>query len=104
MNCGYGFQRAAAFWAVPPGRLSTARENHICGAVHSACPWFVHGSDGGSSASVRGDTLTDPPYRLPAQTDSMLDELRKSALEYHRAPVAGKVEVTATKSLLTQRD
>ena len=34
----------------------------------------------------------------------MLDDLQKSALEYHRRPVPGKVEVTATKSLLTQRD
>ncbi len=34
----------------------------------------------------------------------MLDDLRKSALEYHRLPVPGKVEITATKSLITQRD
>src|SRR6188508_229085 len=34
----------------------------------------------------------------------MLDDLRKSALDYHRQPVAGKIEVTATKSLITQRD
>jgi len=34
----------------------------------------------------------------------MLDDLRKSALEYHRSPVPGKIEVTATKSLLTQHD
>src|SRR5205085_525331 len=34
----------------------------------------------------------------------MLDDLKKSALEYHRLPVAGKIEVAATKSLLTQRD
>src|SRR3954468_13274845 len=34
----------------------------------------------------------------------MLDDLRKSALDYHRHPVAGKIEVTATKSLITQRD
>src|SRR3954453_12950678 len=34
----------------------------------------------------------------------MLDDLKKNALDYHRAPVAGKIEVTATKSLLTQRD
>jgi len=34
----------------------------------------------------------------------MLEDLRKSALEYHRSPVAGKIEVTATKSLLTQHD
>src|SRR5438128_2367669 len=34
----------------------------------------------------------------------MLDDLRKAALDYHRFPVAGKIEVTATKSLLTQRD
>ena len=34
----------------------------------------------------------------------MLDDLRKAALEYHRLPVPGKVEVTATKSLITQHD
>src|SRR5258708_37507347 len=34
----------------------------------------------------------------------MLDDLRKAALDYHRDPVPGKVEVTATKSLITQRD
>ena len=34
----------------------------------------------------------------------MLDDLKKSALDYHREPVPGKIEVTATKSLLTQRD
>jgi malate dehydrogenase (oxaloacetate-decarboxylating)(NADP+) len=34
----------------------------------------------------------------------MLDSLRKAALEYHREPIPGQIEVTATKSLLTQRD
>src|SRR5512140_2058908 len=34
----------------------------------------------------------------------MHDDLRKNALEYHRIPTPGKIEVTATKSLLTQRD
>src|ERR1700712_4287935 len=34
----------------------------------------------------------------------MLDDLRKNALEYHREPVPGKIEVAVTKSLLTQRD
>jgi malate dehydrogenase (oxaloacetate-decarboxylating)(NADP+) len=34
----------------------------------------------------------------------MQDDLRKNALEYHSVPVAGKIEVTATKSLITQRD
>src|SRR6187401_2039862 len=34
----------------------------------------------------------------------MLDDLKKNALDYHRLPVPGKIEVTATKSLLTQRD
>jgi malate dehydrogenase (oxaloacetate-decarboxylating)(NADP+) len=34
----------------------------------------------------------------------MLDDLKKSALEYHRSPVPGKIEVTATKALITQRD
>jgi malate dehydrogenase (oxaloacetate-decarboxylating)(NADP+) len=34
----------------------------------------------------------------------MLDDLKKNALQYHREPVPGKVEIAATKSLLTQRD
>src|SRR5205809_399932 len=34
----------------------------------------------------------------------MLDDLKKNALHYHRLPVPGKLEVTATKSMLTQRD
>jgi malate dehydrogenase (oxaloacetate-decarboxylating)(NADP+) len=34
----------------------------------------------------------------------MLDDIRKAALEYHRLPVPGKIEVSATKSLITQRD
>jgi malate dehydrogenase (oxaloacetate-decarboxylating)(NADP+) len=34
----------------------------------------------------------------------MLDDLKKNALDYHRHPVPGKIEVAATKSLITQRD
>ncbi|HYC36267.1 MAG TPA: NADP-dependent malic enzyme [Usitatibacter sp.] len=34
----------------------------------------------------------------------MLDDLKKNALDYHRQPVPGKIEITATKSLITQRD
>ena len=34
----------------------------------------------------------------------MLDDLKKNALQYHREPVPGKVEIAATKSLITQRD
>src|SRR6187200_2180325 len=34
----------------------------------------------------------------------MLDDLKQAALEYHRKPVPGKIEVAATKSLITQRD
>jgi malate dehydrogenase (oxaloacetate-decarboxylating)(NADP+) len=34
----------------------------------------------------------------------MLDDLRKNALQYHREPVPGKVEIAATKSLISQRD
>ena len=30
----------------------------------------------------------------------MLDDLRQNALHYHREPVPGKVEITATKSLI----
>jgi len=38
------------------------------------------------------------------ELDRMLDDLQKNALDYHRSPVPGKIEVAATKSLLTQRD
>jgi malate dehydrogenase (oxaloacetate-decarboxylating)(NADP+) len=34
----------------------------------------------------------------------MHDDLQKNALDYHRLPMPGKIEVVATKSLLTQRD
>jgi malate dehydrogenase (oxaloacetate-decarboxylating)(NADP+) len=34
----------------------------------------------------------------------MLDDLKKHALDYHRLPVPGKIEVAATKSLMTQRE
>ena len=34
----------------------------------------------------------------------MSDELREAALEYHRLPTPGKISVTATKPLATQRD
>jgi malate dehydrogenase (oxaloacetate-decarboxylating)(NADP+) len=34
----------------------------------------------------------------------MDEELRKAALEYHRSPVPGKIAVSATKSLIHQRD
>jgi malate dehydrogenase (oxaloacetate-decarboxylating)(NADP+) len=34
----------------------------------------------------------------------MDEQLRKAALEYHRVPTPGKISVTATKGLITQRD
>ncbi len=34
----------------------------------------------------------------------MLDDLKQSALDYHRKPVPGKIEISATKALGTQRD
>jgi malate dehydrogenase (oxaloacetate-decarboxylating)(NADP+) len=34
----------------------------------------------------------------------MADRLEQDALDYHRGPVAGKLEVVATKPLATQRD
>ncbi|HSM69170.1 MAG TPA: NADP-dependent malic enzyme, partial [Xanthomonadales bacterium] len=34
----------------------------------------------------------------------MSDKLRESALEYHRYPVPGKIKITPTKPLTTQKD
>src|SRR5690349_5540960 len=38
------------------------------------------------------------------QTMSSADDLKQAALDYHRLAPAGKIKVTPTKSLLTQRD
>ena len=35
---------------------------------------------------------------------TMTSDLREAALEYHRLPTAGKISVTPTKSMVTQRD
>ena len=34
----------------------------------------------------------------------MIEDFDQSALEYHRAPTAGKIEVVPTKPLSNQRD
>ena len=34
----------------------------------------------------------------------MADNLREAALEYHRYPIPGKISVTPTKAMATQRD
>src|SRR4051812_1846218 len=34
----------------------------------------------------------------------MFDDLKRSALEYHRGPAPGKFEISPTKPLATQRD
>ena len=38
------------------------------------------------------------------QADQMDEQLRKAALDYHRAPVAGKIAIAPTKGLVNQRD
>src|ERR1700761_6176999 len=43
-------------------------------------------------------------YKIEWTTNNMLDDLKKSALEYHRFPSPGKLEITPTKPLTTQRD
>ena len=34
----------------------------------------------------------------------MIDKLKESALEYHRNPTPGKIKITPTKALTTQKD
>ncbi|SOE95343.1 hypothetical protein SAMN05414139_08209 [Burkholderia sp. D7] len=34
----------------------------------------------------------------------MTDDLREAALDYHRYPTPGKISVTPTKAMATQRD
>ncbi len=43
--------------------------------------------------------MTNPPAPTPSS-----DSLRDAALEYHRYPTPGKISVTPTKSMATQRD
>ena len=44
------------------------------------------------------------PSSPPVKLRLMLDDLKKSALEYHRFPTPGKFEISPTKPLATQRD
>jgi malate dehydrogenase (oxaloacetate-decarboxylating)(NADP+) len=44
------------------------------------------------------------PFPMKALPMSLPEELRLAALEYHRLPRPGKIKVTPTTSLLTQRD
>src|SRR5688572_1550647 len=48
-----------------------------------------------------GDKLI--PIRHPTET-KMTDTLREAALDYHRYPTPGKISVTPTKAMATQRD
>src|SRR4249919_2661951 len=49
--------------------------------------------------------VLDCPKTVPAQGVSVMqDDIKKSALEYHRYPRPGKIEVAPTKPLATQRD
>src|SRR4029079_136545 len=45
-----------------------------------------------------------PAPRRPAAAMSTIEELKKAALEYHRKPPAGKIKVTPTKPVVTQRE
>src|SRR5260221_7391731 len=58
----------------------------------------------GVKRGARRDTLKWTKKRFSLTQLAMLDDVRKAALEYHRLPVPGKIEVAATKSLITQRD
>ena len=40
----------------------------------------------------------------PPHDPSRQDDLKQAALEYHRTAPKGKIRVTATKPMLTQRD
>ena len=43
--------------------------------------------------------------RIYSKEDIFMDEqLKKAALDFHEFPIPGKIEVTPTKSLATQRD
>jgi len=41
--------------------------------------------------------------KIEWNTNNMLDDLKKAALEYHRFPTPGKLEITPSKPLNTQR-
>src|SRR5579871_665860 len=46
-----------------------------------------------------------PSHRLSNRIDmAHSDDFRKAALEYHRLPRPGKIKVSPTTSLITQRD
>ena len=51
-----------------------------------------------------GTESTGCSIRTFIRTGQMDDQLRKAALDYHRAPVAGKIAIAPTKGLVNQRD
>ncbi len=51
-----------------------------------------------------GTESTGCSIRAFIRTGQMDDQLRKAALDYHRAPVAGKIAIAPTKGLVNQRD
>jgi len=51
-----------------------------------------------------GTESTGCSIRAFIRTGQMDEELRKAALDYHRAPVAGKIAIAPTKGLVNQRD
>src|SRR5688500_8967410 len=59
----------------------------------------------GRAARINGPSSRSGPMSdQPPQDPSRQDDLKQAALEYHRTAPKGKIRVTATKPMLTQRD
>src|SRR6185312_13369406 len=95
-----------ALRAPPP--LRPEADGGSCGANRascgSACPHRLQRrTQCIKRAAHVAPSYNHTPFKLRTTT-SMDDTFRQAALDYHRLPKPGKISVTPTKSLITQRD
>src|SRR3546814_21119971 len=64
---------------------------------------MLRSSEAALAAALR-HTARPSQFTSPDEPDPMKNDLDRAALEYHRLPKPGKLEITPTKPLGTQRD
>jgi malate dehydrogenase (oxaloacetate-decarboxylating)(NADP+) len=75
------------------------RGSDLTGNTPFRAPWQRPSPD---QSPIARRTLCDAKS-APGET-TMQDDLKRNALDYHRYPVPGKIEISPTKPLATQRD
>ena len=84
------------------GRRRTRRRRAEAGRGAGRFPRFRREALRGSRAASRRNDVCR--FALRQGEHVMTSDLGEAALEYHRLPTPGKISVTPTKSMVTQRD